>query len=477
MGFIDDKKQSVNNVALFEVLGNLPKGRSTSSLESVISKNKNLLPFLIDLLSITCKDNAKNPKDKAKCEATKILLDILVQFFPALVRILKEGFIRGIKAGLACGADFTIPNPTPIVRVKLSKVDFTDLMKIDPTSSVGSTFYGKNATSDFNWFLYNLVQSGGSATWKNILNLTYFPLTEEIEVQIHPSYIGRKFNEFLINFINSIDLLSLENMVSKIMNNLTGSMSANLPGVNISVDKLLALEKVNSLQDKINSSDPCKEEYQIDDSFFKFSNDELFHMENMANQKYAGTTNLDVGCGILPVTIDPTLVKSVFDEIRNTPPSKIGVVIEKSIDSLNNNLTSNVPPVDKKIAKLSLNAKMLTDMPKVFTNIALEPKIVVLYQISSKTVNNIAVNASDGFDYAKATKVFFEFVTRESLAALLEILFKEVKREIISLVEQIALKIIKEQADLRIKAIASIVTGVVGGVISTIPTPNTSEFT
>jgi hypothetical protein len=254
-------------------------------------------------------------------------------------------------------------------------------------------------------------------------------------------------------------------------------MSANLPGVNISVDKLLAIEKVNSLQDKINSSDPCKEEYQIDDSFFKFSNDELFQMENAANQKYAGTTNLDVGCGILPVTVDPSIVKSVFDEIRNTPPSKISSVVEKSMETLNNSLTANVPPVDKKVAKLSLNAKMLTDMPKVFTNIALEPKIVVLYQISSKTVNDIAINVSDGFDYAQATKVFFEFVTRESLAALLEIIFKEVKREIISLVGDIAIKIIKEQADLRLKAIASIVTGVAEGVLMTIPTPNTSEFT
>jgi hypothetical protein len=200
-------------------------------------------------------------------------------------------------------------------------------------------------------------------------------------------------------------------------------------------------------------------------------------MENVANQKYAGTTNLDVGCGILPVTVNPQLVKSVFDEIRNTPPSKVNVVVEKSINSLNDSLTTNVPAEDKKLAKVSINAKLISDMPKVFTNIALEPKIVILYQISSKTVNDIAVNASDGFDYAKATKVFFEFVTRESLAALLEIVFKEVKSEIMSLVEEIAIKIIKEQADLRIKAIASIVTGVADGLISTIPTPNLSEFT
>lgn len=107
MGFIDDKSQTINNVALFEVLNNLPKGRSTSSLASVTSKNKNLLPFLIDLLSTTCKDNANNPQYKSKCEATRILIEILVEYFPVLLKILKEGLTKAIKAGLACGTDFT----------------------------------------------------------------------------------------------------------------------------------------------------------------------------------------------------------------------------------------------------------------------------------------------------------------------------------------------------------------------------------
>lgn len=477
MGFIDDKTQTINNVALFEVLGNLPKGRVTSSLASINSTSKNLLPFLLDLLSTTCKDNAKNPQDTSKCESTRILIEVLVQFFPALVRILKEGFIEGIKAGLACGVDFTIPNPTPETTINLNKVDFNDLLKTDPNTDTGSTFYGKNAATDFNWFLYNLVQSGGSATWNNILDLTYFPATQDLKIKINNSYSGRRFNEFLIDFINSIELLSLEGMMSKLMNSLTNVMNFNLPNFNMSLDKIVALEKIDKLQDKINSTDPCKEEYQYDDSFFTFTNDELSDIENTANQKYLGNVYLDVGCGIQLVSVNPSLVKSVFDEIRSTPPSKVSVVVEQSINSLNDSLTNNISEENKKVVKLSLNARLINNIPKIFTNIALEPKIVVLYQISSKTINDIIVNVTDGFDYVKAVKVFFEFVTRESLAALLEIIFDEIKQEILKLVAEISLKIIKEQADLRIKAIASIVTGVVEGLISTIPVPNTSEFT
>jgi len=477
MGFINDKQQAINNVALFEVLGNLPKGRSTSSLQSVISKNKNLLPYLIDLLSVTCKDNAKSPKDKGRCEAARILVEILIQFFPALIKILKEGFIQGIKAGLACGADFTIPSPTPVMTVKVKEIDFDGLLKINPSSNNGSMFYGKNATTDFNWFLYNLIQTGGFASWKNILDVTYLPLTQEFTMQINSSFGGRKFDDFLIAYINSMELLSLENMMSKLMNGLTGSLGANLPKVNTSLDALIAKEKTNALQERITSTDPCKEEYQSDDSFFKFSNDELFEIENIANQKYKGAVNLDLGCGLLPVTVNPQVVKDVFDEVRNTPPSKVNVVIEKSMTTLNDDLTSTVPPEDKETSKKSLNFKLITDLPKILTNVGLEPKIVVLYQISSKTVNDMTVNATDGFNYAKATKVFFEFISRESLAALLEIIFKQVKHELIKLVAEIGVKIVKEQSKIKMKAIASIVTGVVEGVLITMPTPNTSEFT
>ena len=59
MGFIDDKKEIVESVALYQTLGDLPKTKSVSSLKSVNSKSKNLIPFLMDILSLTCKDDSR----------------------------------------------------------------------------------------------------------------------------------------------------------------------------------------------------------------------------------------------------------------------------------------------------------------------------------------------------------------------------------------------------------------------------------
>jgi hypothetical protein len=498
MGFIDDKTQAINNVALFEVLNNLPKSKVTSSLDSVKSKNKNLLPFLIDLLSTTCKDNAKNPKDKAKCEATRILLEILVEYFPVLLKILKEGLAKAIKAGLACGTDFKLPTFNVKLKLNILELDFNKMLQQSPLSQVGSLLYGKDATKDLNWFLNNLIQSGGSGAWKGIVNFNYNQTTQDMEIGINPSYAsgggGKTFDGFINDFINSIELITMEQFMARLTDSLTGVLSA---AMNTSLDQIISMEQVSKLQDNINNSDPCREDYKIDESYFTFSNDEMLEMEVIANQKINGTVMLDLGCGMVSSTIPTTVVKNIFDEIRNTPPSKVSAVIEKSLNSVNDNLTKNVGEENKKLAKLNLNVKFIEQIPKILTNIILEPKLVALYQLCTKLVNgplspltppvgsgapigvdiDAKIKVPKGFDYAKATSVFFEFVAREALAALMEIVFRKIKEEIMRLVADFAAKIVKEQANIRIKAIASITAGITSGLISTIPIPNTSEYT
>jgi hypothetical protein len=285
----------------------------------------------------------------------------------------------------------------------------------------------------------------------------------------------------------------MEQFMARLTDSLTGVLSA---AMNVSLDQLIVMEQISKLQDKINSSDPCKEDYQIDESYFTFSNDEMLSMETIANQKSKGVTMLDLGCGMVESTIPANSVKNIFDEIRNTPPSKVNSVIEKSLDSIGNSLTSNVKEEDKKIAKLSLNAKFIEQIPKILTNIILEPKLVLLYQLCTKLVNgplspltppvgsgapigvdiDAKIKVPNGFDYAKATKTFFEFVSREALAALLEIIVRVVKQEIIKLVAYYVAKLAKEQANKKIKALMFLTGGLVEGLLTSIPTPDTSKF-
>jgi len=517
MGFINNKAETINNVALFETLGNLPKGKNTSSLESVNSKDKNLSAFLLDVIATTCKDNTKYPKigGTSQCEATRILTEILVQFYPVLMLKLKEGLIQGIKAGLACSTNFTIPNSTIKVKLKADKLDYNDILRLDPSSPIGSTFYGKNATTDLNWALSDLTRNGGTITWKNIIAINYNQTTQEFEFGLSPTYtsVTRNFDNFLSDFLNASDLMTLEQFLTKITDKLTGSITAakgranngitqlqNPAFIVSSLDKFISVEQTDKLIDKIMSTDPCTKEYQITDNFFSFTNEESFEIENKAEQKSRGEVNLDVGCGIIPVSVSPSTVIASFNDIKNAPSSKLNEVVFSSVSNINANLTNNVSESDKNTVKRSLNANMIKSIPKVLTDMIVDPKIILLYQLSNKIVNGPLtpnpppvgvpggsatvtspnVNANTSFDYAKASKVFFEYVVRESSAALLEILFNLAKREILNLVISVAANITKTQSSLKIKRLLNVVRvvdvpGIAEGVLNAIPPPNTSQ--
>lgn len=58
MGFVEDKQELIEKVGLYEVLNGIKQSKTVSKIASVRSKSKNLLPYMIDLLSATCKEKA-----------------------------------------------------------------------------------------------------------------------------------------------------------------------------------------------------------------------------------------------------------------------------------------------------------------------------------------------------------------------------------------------------------------------------------
>jgi hypothetical protein len=84
------------------------------------------------------------------------------------------------------------------------------------------------------------------------------------------------------------------------------------------------------------------------------------------------------------------------------------------------------------------------------------PKVTTLYQISNKTINGVVLNVTNGYDFSKAAKTFFDYVVREAGAALLKILFNKIKKELLILIQKVVMKIIKEKIQLFLGAIAGI---------------------
>jgi hypothetical protein len=490
MGFQSEKSELFETMGVFKVIAGLPKQKKINSMESINSNSKNLLPFLLDLLKSSCLDNATSPKDKARCEASKILIEILLEFLPVLIKIVKEGIIHGIKAGLACGTDFTIPNPTPELTTTIDKIDLTNMMKMDPNGPAGALF--GNPTKDFNRFFLDIITNQNSGTWTDrdgngLIQVTYNPPTSStnnqptITMKVADGVVnsdgfnrgGTSFHDFLVDYINSVELFSPKNVVGVIMDTMFGLISS---ANGLGVDTLMSQAKMDKGVERVLDVDVCADKVVLDNSFYDFGNEELSFMERDASNKSRGVTIMDLGCGLVEVSVPPTILDKVGD-LDSSTPEQTKAILEEVLATAGEAVSSSGNDTDGSTMKSNFETKQVLNFPAILMRMVVTPKIVGLYQVSHQTINDIVLDVSDGYDFSKSARTFFDYVTRETLGALVEILFNKIKKELISLISRVVVKIIKEKIKLYIGSIAGIyITDAVSGAIDSIDIPDTSSL-
>lgn len=493
MGFIDDKNNIVQQISLTEILGDLPKNKLVSNIESVKSKSFNLIPYLLDLLSIVCKDNKMNPKlkDRVKCDLIRILTEILVDFFPVLMKILKEGIIKGIKAGLLCPADFKIPNPPPSVELKSNEFDLNKLTTLEPDAFPASLFFGE-PDKDLNVFLANLIQGGvgSSGTWSNILDFEVIDYTlpngvttTGLKVDISSTYVGVEYDVFLKDFINSIELFNFDNFIPNLMEQFNGAISGLLGSSGtLSIDSATDKEKVDSMVEKILETDPCEQNFLLDNSFFEFDSDELLEIEKKAQNRLSGVKVINYSCQPTVIqsrgVINERQINNVKQSISDNPNSA-NLVTKQLAESVISNLANQVAgnDDDQENTKKSLSFELALALPKLSTSVIFTPKIMVLFQISKKLVTDTVDEFESNFDFAKANSVFFEYVAREASAALLKIIYDQIKEEILKVVIQLIISLIKEAINKKLNQLRSLTGGYdIKSGLSAVNVPDISQF-
>jgi hypothetical protein len=487
MGFQNDKGALFEQIGVFNVITGLPKTKKPNSMESIASTSKNLLPFFLDLLAASCLDKAKSPKDAARCSGNRILLGVLTEFLPRLIQIVKEGVIKGIKAGLACGTDFTIPSPTPVFTVPIDKLDLTGMMKMDPNGPAGLLF--GDPTRDFNAFLLDIIVNQSNGTWDDksgraLMVITYnlpTPATNNLPTvtikvadgSTNYNRGGTSFHDFLIDYINSVEMFSIKNIMGTIMEQSFGSISlAN----NIGADTLLANAKMDKGVEKILDVDVCADKLVIDDSFYAFSNEELTNMERDANNKSRGINVMDLGCGLVEIPLPEDILEPLKD-LDTATPTQIKDILEQTLESTGKAIEDSGDDTDGPTMKANFSVSSVVAFPQTLMRMVITPKIVTLYQVSHKCVNDITLDVSDGYDFSKSSRTFFDYVARESLAALLEILFNQIKRELIALVAKVVIKIIKEKIKIFINSMSGgRATDAISGGVDNIEPPDTGNL-
>ena len=167
MSLVEQKKKVFGNIAAAKTLTEgMPKLKLNSSFPSS-NNNGDSITFLCDLIkSLIGYD-----------ELQKSVTDTLVYYSKPIETEVKNLLKAELKSIVSCGVNPSLPawikSTGTGIKTTINKVDFTDLMLIDPNSEPGKLLYNDLTpnlinSNDFNTFLYQTIQNNGSIeSWGN----------------------------------------------------------------------------------------------------------------------------------------------------------------------------------------------------------------------------------------------------------------------------------------------------------------------
>lgn len=406
-----------------------PNLKLFNSLPS-LNKLLDTIAFLMDLIKSVVGLDAL--KDK--------LIDILSYEMEGFELAIKKVLKLLIKEIFSCNISPTIPTDliTNGIDVDLSRIDFFNLLKVDPNSIEGSIMFG-DPNKDFNYFLSDTVQMGTPNTWKNLLVVTYSQTgivdgqvkNDVINIKIHPSYTGKTVFTFLNKFIDSIRFLPETNTVPNIINTVFGTVSS-AAGKNFIT--LTQEAEFQMLVDKILSSYDDSQ-VELDNTFLEFSNEEKFRIEERALGLQTGTLILKE-CEFAPSTVNLSTIQNLLTSLSGaTTAGERKIILTKQLKTLADESTENVSDENKKIGELTFFINLIKGLILVILKSVIGPAMILIFCLYLKMAYN-TLNFNDLKEFIKTNLKFYLEMVKKIIIdtiqkTLLTFLFNVLKELII----------------------------------------------
>lgn len=396
------KLKIVNDILTFKAsCDTFPALKLTNSLPS-INNLLNAISFLLDLIKSVV--GVEVLKDK--------LIDILSYelegFELAIKKILKSLF----KEVFSCGISPTIPVNLINVGIDfdLERIDFFNILKVNPTSIEGSIVYG-DPNKDFNYFLYNTIQLGTPNSWKNLLIVTFIPTgaivdgqpkNNVINVKINPSYSNKSIFQFLNDFIDSMRFLPETNTTPRIIDTVFGTISKSISKDLITLKKEAEFEMI---VEKILSKS-SDNEVEIDNTYIDFTNDERFEVEKRALLLQNGVTILEE-CDSVVSEVSLKSVENLLVSLSGTTTAgERKTVLVSQLDIMAEESTTNVDKENKPLGKLNFFLKLIKGLILVILKSISGPAIILTISIYLKLSYGV-LNFNDLKDFVKKNLKFY----------------------------------------------------------------------
>ena len=425
MSLIDKKKKIFGNIGAARTLvDGLPQLKLGSSFPSINNGGDPIL-FLTDLV-----------KSLIGYEAlVSSLVDILSHAIPEIELSIKNALKTELKNIVSCGVDPSLPSwikstGSGIV-IEVNKIDFLDLLKVDPNSTSGELLYG-DALTDFNRFLYNAIQTDGvTQTWKSIIDVTFNsigPVNNTLTIRANASYNTKKLTDLNNDYINS---LSLFNSVL-IINNAVDIIFGSIATVTKKPIKQLEKEaKINNVIDCIIDSDG---DDPITDDYFTFDNDEVLLQQQEADQRKKGILKLEC-CNKVQASVPINLLTDLNSEMSNASESQQKEIIASNLDKMATaNTINSKNPSDTMSIKLNFVQQIIQNLIKAISGIILSPKVVIVFLINYKIIYGQTAEYEDGVGFIKANKNLFKAIIKTITGIIIKKLMSIALKEVAILV-------------------------------------------
>lgn len=455
MGTLDQKRDIFSEIgACRAVSEGFPELQLSDSFPS-ISVKKDAIAFLVNVLKSLI--GYEQIRDK--------IVEIVSKQTEDLEEKIKFALKKALKEYVNCNVDPTIPDVLESTgngyTFKVSDIDFTDSLKIDPKSEVGKLFYiDRNAgvnSEDLNTFLYAAIQTGNQETWNSNTGIMDVKFNQNstpsntLTINANSNYDGETLTNFNNDLLDSIDLFNTEKLLTKIFDSVFGVASLE---IGLTLGQNQKEEKVKDIVEKISASE---DDETIDDSFFNFSPEEVEDQERRAKNRSNGILEI-ISCNNAQSSVSFDTVSEMHDNV-STAKTTIEKTkeIEDKIEELGQQSASNVDDKDKLTVEFNLLDEIIQKLHVSIVNLILSPKVLLIFAINYRIINgpNATFNGLD--DFIEKNRSMIEDVVKTVRDEIVKELMNEVLKQISQLLQAKIQAILTEKVNNQKAQLASLI--------------------
>jgi len=432
--------------------GSLEKKGTLDGARDAVAKNKNKIDTLkkdfkkkLSILTVICNilpslgiiDAAKQLVKETIANVIRFLLELLLGIFGKNIEWIRKKLSKflaievknfstsiGLKLGenfkscFLCKINPTIPDwlVDDGFSVEINSFDFKDMFKIRPDSPGGQMLYGGN--EDLNRFLHDVIQSNGvEKRWVyNNVPIARFKFIERganvgydstndrgdsnnrgkqntdrrnnvINIKLDEKYRGRSIISFVKDYVKSATPIFY---YKKAMTSIISNGYGTIPRVaNLSIESIRKQVLFDYSLTKMANEGIDNEEYQIDDTFFTFTDAEMVEMGKQVNEEYYGIKELP-SCCCGESSISNSSIISFNQRINKTTTLEGDIdVVTNTLNQITEESTIVYPKDQKAKAVIDFYVNILSNLSTILTSMILSPKInfmiVMLHYMTTKT--------------------------------------------------------------------------------------------